>query len=834
MSYKLDLTGRWQFKEYPTAARRMRDLDGEAWHDTAVPSSIFQSLIDAGRITQADIDSNPEDLAWVSEKTWVYSKTFDACAQLLDCDRIDLVFEGLDTMATVWLNERLIGKTNNMFIRHRFNVSGLVKPQDNRLVVKFDPARKHAEKLMRRYGVFTEEQFANPCRVYIRKAQYQFGWDWCPSLDGCGIWRPCRLEGITKARIEDVHVRTIDANQHYADVRVAVKLDTVAESDFTCRLKLHGGAFNLAHEMHFEKGQDFQSALMRIERPFLWWPRGCGLQYLYDLDTELSAENQLVDRHTRKAGVRTVKLILANSQGPTFQFEVNGQPVNIKGADWIPATLTPGKLAAADYQHLLKMAADANINMLRVWGGGYYENSEFYEICETLGILVWQDFMFACGYYPDRQWFLDEIRTEAAAVIKQLRNYACIALWCGNNEIDWIHKQGMLGKNKKFYGKDIYHKLLPQLVGELDPGRDYIPSTPFWDKQDESHILAVHQWKVWSGHAPAREYLQPPDEIESFVTEFGFASMPCTETLKTFVPGKSLHIGSRQLEKHNYQLDGNSRLFRYMSDLFGNAKDIDDLVYKTQLTQARAVKSYVEYLRAHGSKNHGVMFWQFDDCCPAISWSAIDYQLRPKALYYYSRRFFAPVLLTVVPYYVKTKHYQPPELRHLHLVAVNDTPNPIAASLTARLLDASGNVLDTTCLPTAISPYSASTPLNLPRNFVQPAGSTALLLHISLTKDKSCLAENVFLYVPDKYINWPDPKIQYELSRKSEKHWKLALTCLAPAKDVQITLAAPAELSDNFLDMLPGRQYELAVTSGHNLDAIANPIAVRSLAALGV
>jgi beta-mannosidase len=834
MNYKLNLCGQWQFKEYPSNARRMRDLDEEAWHDTAVPCSVFHSLIDAGKITQAEMDRSPEKLEWVSEKAWVYSKTFDASAELLDCDRIDLVFEGLDTIATVWLNEKLIGKTNNMFIPHRFKVSGLVKPKGNRLLVKFEPARPYANRLMQRYGIFTEEQFANPCRVYIRKAQYQFGWDWCPSLDGCGIWRPCRLEGIKKARLEDVHVRTIDANQHYADIRVAVQLDTFAEGDFICRLKLCGGTFSLTHEMKFKRGQDFQSVLMRIDRPFLWWPKGYGVQYLYDLDVELFAEDKPIDCRSQKIGIRTIRLIRADAAGPTFQFEVNGQSVYIKGADWIPAALAPGRMAAEDYEHLLKMAVDVNINMLRVWGGGYYENTEFYGICDRLGILVWQDFLFACAYYPDRQWFLGEVKTEANAIIKRLRNYACVALWCGNNEIDWLHFEGAFGKSKKFYGKDIYHKMLPCLVAELDPGRDYIPSTPYYDKADDTRQIAVHQWKVWSGHAAVRDYLQPPDSVEHFVTEFGFASVPSIETVKEFVPADSLHIGSREFEKHNYQLDGNSRIFRYMSDLFGTAVDIDDFVYKTQLAQARAVKLYVEYLRAHKSKNHGAMFWQFADCCPAISWSAADYRRRPKALYYYCRRFFAPLLLTAVPYYVKTKQFQPSELRELNLVAINDSGNSVAASLNARLLDIGGNVLDTACLPTAISPYAASTPLKLPRNFVCPSDPAASLLHIALVKDEKLLAENIFLYLPDKYINWPAPRIQYQLFRQDENLWKLRLACQAPAKDVQIIPALPAALSDNFFDMLPGRDYELTITTNHNLSAAPNPITVRPLMRLCV
>jgi beta-mannosidase len=234
----LDLIGKWQFKQYPLSARRMRDLDSADWLQTNVPCSIFNSLITAGRIRQADINSNPEKFSWVSEKPWVYKKIFDAPAELLDCDRVELVFDGLDTIASIWLNNKLIGKTNNMFIPHRFDVTQILKPRNNSLLVKFEPASQYAKKLMSRYTSFSESDFINPYRAYVRKAQYQFGWDWCPSLPGCGIWRPVRLEGTKKAGLADLHIRTVDCNQRYADIKIAVKLDTLSREKFLCRLTL--------------------------------------------------------------------------------------------------------------------------------------------------------------------------------------------------------------------------------------------------------------------------------------------------------------------------------------------------------------------------------------------------------------------------------------------------------------------------------------------------------------------------------------------------------------------------------------------------------------------
>ena len=659
----LDLTGKWEFKEYPLSAKRMRDLGHAGWQPTNVPCSIFNSLLDAGRINRCDIDTHPEKFSWVSEKPWVYRKTFDVPPEMLNCDRLDLLFDGLDTITGIWLNGKLIARTNNMFTPYRFDVTRLIKRQNNSLLVKFEPAAACASRLMNRYGSLNKSNFSDPSRVYIRKAQYQFGWDFCPSLPGCGIWQPLRLEAIKKAAIDSLHIRTIDCNHRYADVKIDVKLDTVTKRNFTCRLTLSRDNRTIVHNLTFGPGEDFQSTLIRIENPALWWPLGYGQSALYNLDVQLICDDEIIDRTQKQFGIRTVKLNCSFDKhslrsrrrgGQKFHLEINGQRIFAKGANWVPASIFAGSVTQQDYNHLLQAAEKANLNMLRVWGGGYYETNRFYELCDRLGIMVWQDFMFACAYYPDRQWFLKEVKTEAAAVIKRLRNHPCLVLWCGNNEIDHMHNSGKLGKGRKFYGREIYHKILPQLVSSLDPDNDYIPTTPLIPKESsrsrgrgtsrkKPHKIALplttHQWQVWSGHQSVRQYLCPPQNIPLFVTEFGLQSLPNIETIKNFCPPDNLHIGSQILENHNHQLDGNSRLYRYTGDLFGAAENLPQFAYLSQITQARAVKAYVEHLRAHNFRNSGVLFWQFNDCSPAITWSAIDYIKQPKALYYYTKRF---------------------------------------------------------------------------------------------------------------------------------------------------------------------------------------------------
>ncbi|MHC4457247.1 MAG: glycoside hydrolase family 2 protein [Planctomycetota bacterium] len=818
----LDLTGKWQFKEYPSSARRMRDLDSAGWQTTTVPCSIFNSLIEAGQIKQSDIDTDPEKFTWVSEKTWIFKNTFDRPEELLGCDRTDLVFEGLDTIATIWLNNKLIGKTNNMFIPFRFDVTKLSKPQNNILLVKFEPATQYAKKLMRRYNTFSKTDFINPHRIYIRKAQYQFGWDFCPSLPGCGIIRAVRLEATKKARLDCIHIRTVDCNHKYADIQIAVKLDTVTKEEFVCKLTLPTGDETIEHSLIFPPGEDAQSTLISIEKPSLWWPAGYGQQHLYQLNIQLLNDGEIIDQMQKKFGIRTVKLNRSSDEyglpteqrdGENFQFEVSGQTVFAKGANWVPPSIFAGSVTDDDYEKLLNTASKANINMLRVWGGGYYGSQKFYELCDRFGIMVWQDFMFCCAYYPDRQWFLKEVKNECTEIIKRLRNHPSLVLWCGNNEIDWMHNMGMLGKGKKFYGRAIYHRLLPKLISQLDPDRPYIPTTPL-DEKGKSKIkkkLTTHQWNIWTGHQPIHKYLCRPQDVPPFVTEFGLQSLPCLETIKNFCPPEGMHIGSFQIEKHNYQSDGNSRLFRYIGDLFGAADSFEQFVYLSQITQARAAKLYVEHLRAHKLKNNGVLFWQFNDCCPAISWSAVDNNQQPKALYYYAKRFFSNMLITVVPELDTPQASLHSELKPTCVIAINDSHLPLTATLNCRLIDLFGSILDHVSFPIALGPFSTSAMLKLPKAITFPRHPSKSALHLLMKRDGRKIAENLFFYLPDKYIDWPKQQIKKKATKINKNRWELELKADAITRDVQIITTVPAQLSDNFIDLIPPHSADIVI-----------------------
>jgi len=826
----VDLSGKWEFKEYPAAARRMRDLESGGWMQATMPGSVYKNLIEAGQLSETDLYENPEKYRQISEKPWVYRKKFDICDELFDCERLEVVFDGLDTITSIWLNNRLIGRTDNMFTAFWFNVKSLLKPKNNSLLIKFEPAVAYSKKLMARYTKFDESDFINPHRVYIRKAQFQFGWDFCPQLPGCGIRQTVRLEGTKKAKIANVHVRTIDCNHKYADVKIDITVDAAVKGRFTCELDINCEKQNFKQTLTFNPGQCRQSTVIHIKGPLLWWPRGYGTQNLYQLGIKLLSDDQLIDQKQTKFGIRIVKLNRSKTGKSTnFCFEVNGRKIFARGANWVPASIFTGSVTKTDYEVLLNMAAQANINMLRVWGGGYYETEDFYRLCDRLGIMVWQDFMFACGCYPDRKWFVEQVKNEAGHIIKRLRNHPCLVLWCGNNEIDQMHSTGKLGKSKKFYGKDIYHKLLGRLVAELDPDTDYIPTTPLSEKEKfrPDRLLTVHQWDIWSGHQPIDNYLCPPEQIPQFVTEFGLQSMPTGKSLRRLCPAKKPRIGTQNLEKHNYQQQGNSRLYRYTADYFGPVKDPLLFAYASQLVQARAAKLYVEHLRANNTKNNGVLFWQFNDCFPAITWSAIDYDKQPKALYFYAKRFFANRLLTAEFQPNEHQRYLPPQA--ISVIVLNDCPEPLTATLNCSLTDLAGEVLDKVTVPVAVGPFGKTVPLKLPRAIANPAARQKCCLHLKMENDSGKIAQNSYFYLPDKYIEWPEVEFEKNLSQIASDKWLLKIKSNAVAKDVRICLPDGFYVSDNFFDMLPADETEIIIKSCNKTDKLESQLLLRSV-----
>ena len=823
----IDLSGQWQFKQYPISARRMRDLEDGDWQNCTVPSSIYSCLIEAGVIDRKKLDNNPEDFFQISIEPWIFRKTFDLPENYLQADKIEIIFDGLDTFASIWLNGKLLSKTDNMFCCWRFDAAKLLKMQNNELLVKFDSAVGEGERLMKRFGRFNPDDCSLAQRAYVRKAQCQFGWDWAPVMPGCGIWQPVRLEAYNKGCIRDVHITTVECDKSNADVKISVQAEKFSRKSFTCDISITGPAGKNVASAKLELGDKHHQAstVIKIKQPQLWQPRPYGSQPLYKMDAKIYCGDEQIDTASKTFGIRTVKLNQSPDDfGQSFQFEVNDQPVYAKGADWIPVSLLIGSATDADYEKLLTAAVDANINFLRVWGGGVYETDAFYNICDRLGILVWQDFMFACSYYPDRPWFSEMIKKEAAQNIVRLRNHPSLALWCGNNEIDWLHTIG--GKGKKFFGRNIYHKILPPIVHELDPDRDYITSTPLGPAKQPNipSVGTVHQWNIWSGLKHTDEYLS---EVPRFVSEFGFQALPCKKTLQNLFDIKNICTSDISLEKHDYQPNGTNRLHYYIDEYFPAPANIDEFIYLSQLMQARAIRKNVEHLRANSKINSGALFWQFNDCCPSISWSCIDYAYRKKALYYYARNFFAPVLVTASAKFNMVRP-QCRAIESITVAAVNHSVSPQTALLLCRLVDANLKVLDEFKKPVSIRPDSVENVL-LPKSFTMPQNQRNSFIHILLQNDAEIIAQNTFFYVPDKYFDFAICDIKLSAKKVDELNWNLTLSSKKLVKDIYIDCPFNAELSDNYFDLLTFDPVNIKIKTDMSLNEITGRINIRSL-----
>ena len=798
---QLELDGPWEFKEFPETARRMRDLDTGDWQAASVPSSIYTCLDRAGQIDSADLTANPQRHHWISQKSWIFRKQFDVSPDILNSDRVRLVFDGLDTIAHIWLNGKLLGKVENMFIPHRFDITGHLEPTGNIVHVKFLPALERGTQLMQRYGKLSEHHFGDPRRCYLRKAQYQFGSVLAPAMPGCGIFRSVRIEADQTAQLEDIHVRTVDCNQQLATLRLAVSVDRTApaQMSLTCKLSITGGGLQHTEQIHFSADQNRHALLVSIDRPILWWPQGCGVPHRYHLKTELYDRQTLLDVHEMDFGIRTIRLDRsADHQGHRFQFIVNDRPITIKGANWMPLSMISTEPSAAHYDTLLKQAAEAHINMLRVWGGGLYEAPLFYQCCDERGLLVWQDFMFANAYYPDRQWFLEMVRTEARDVITRLRNHPSLALWCGNSRIDSLHKDGRLGTGRKFFGKAIYHEILPGLLNELDPDREYIPSTPFSESpaspDNDPCSGTTHSWSVWNNFADETDYETPPEATPRFVTEFGLQSLPNRQTVTAFNRGIEPQPGSLALEKMHLQPGGPARLARYAADHFPPPQTLAAVIRQSQLVQARAAKRFVEHLRSNPTANAGCMIWTFNDTAASINFSAIDMFGRPKALYYYARRFFAPVLVTLMQ-----------SENGLQIQVINDSGRRITGTVTAHIMEPDGTVADQIERPMTASPRSLAMPCPLPKSFSALRSQAAKCLYLSVNAEQQPSADNVYFFAPDKYRHSMPGTIDLLLTPANNGRWQLELTSETVVRDVQVIPSTAGQLSDNFFTLLPGR-----------------------------
>jgi len=794
-----------------------RQAGKDDWHKAKVPGSVQTDLLANKLIEDPFYRDNEPKLQWIGKTDWEYRTTFDVPAAMLARRNVELVFEGLDTYATVYLNERQVLEADNMFRTWRVDAKLNLKAGANTLRVVFRSPINEVLPRMKALGyeLPASNDQGEKTSPHTRKAPYQYGWDWGPRFVTCGVWKPVRLEAWDDARIDSLRVVQNQLGRDKAQLTAEVEIMSSEAS--AARLIVTDTARTLsfyAEELvKLNPGMNKVSVDFTIRQPKLWWPNGMGAQPLYGVDADLRVFKRgrgintygLTDQAQTRVGLRTVELRQQkDADGKSFTFVVNGVPVFAKGANWIPADSFPERVTRDRYRHLLESARDANMNMLRVWGGGYYESDEFYNLCDELGLMVWQDFMFACSMYPGDEKFLESVRAEATDNVRRLRNHPSVVIWVGNNEVEtaWQHwgwKQNLPAKLWDDY-KKIFHGVLPEVIAAEDPSRPYWPSSPSSNLEEDSdsqRMGDVHYWEVWHASKPFDYYER---QHPRFMSEYGFQSFPAIETVNAYTLPSDHNIQSPVMLAHQKHPRGNQLIREYMLRDFPEPKDFESFLYASQVLQAEGIKVGAEHLRRIMPHNMGSLFWQLDDCWPVASWSSVDYFGRWKALQYYARRFYNPVLLS--------PHVEGDRVR---LYVVSDRTEPLRAQLHVRLQDFDGRVVSDITNPVEVSPLTSKAYQALPLSaMLEGQDPTRLFLYCELLAGGKVVSSNTLFFRPFKDLTLAAPNVTTQVTRaRAETFVTLSTDRLARA----VYLSAPGlegSFADNFFDLLPGQKVTVA------------------------
>ncbi len=799
--------GPWSFHELGAAAR-FKD-----WLPAVVPGCVHSDLLRAGKIPDPFYGTNEKDLQWIEKTDWEYRSTLAADDALLAHERVELVFKGLDTFAEVFVNGQSVLRADNMFRTWRADVKRRLVKGENAVVVRFRSpiatVKPAYDKLGYRLPAIND-QATEMVSMFARKAPYHFGWDWGPRFVTSGIWRPVAVDAWSGARLDDVQVFQRELTDARARLTVTAVVQAARAGKATLTVTPAGGSTPPVNvEAALVAGENRLSADVVIAKPERWWPNGLGAQKLYALETALSVDGEARGARTTRVGLRTVEVVhVRDAEGKTFMIKVNGAPVFMKGANYIPSDSFVDRVTPERYRTLMQSAADAHMNMLRVWGGGIYEDDRFYDLADELGLLVFQDFMFACSMYPGDEAFLENVRREAVDNVRRLRNHPSLALWAGNNEIEaawqgwgwqWKFK---LGKDAQAEIERAYNRtfkeILPRVVAQEDPGRFYTSSSP---SANEAGVAAnkqgwgdMHYWGVWHSEAPYSEY---STHTGRFMSEYGFQSFPTLDTVMRYAPQSEWRIDSPVMLSHQRHPRGNQLVRTYMERDFRVPKDFGAFLYMSQVLQATVIKYGAEAHRRAWPRNAGSLYWQLDDCWPVASWSGIDYFGRWKALHYAARRFFAPVLVSPVE-----------DNGNLRVYVVNDRRTDVRARLVLRLVDFQGKELSRQQHDVVAKPTSSAVVWSAwKKEVLRGADPSRVVLVAELyegTGGGVPLSRNLFYFVKTRDLELPAPELQLAVESRGAGAI-VRVTAKRFARAVYLSTAnGEGSFSENFFDLLPG------------------------------
>jgi len=783
------------------------------WLPAQVPGCVHTDLLKNKKIEDPFFRLNEKNLQWIEHEDWIYRTVFDCNEEQLNFSKAHLVFDGLDTYADVYLNDKLLFSSDNMFIRWEFECKDILKSKENVLKIYFHSPIKIGTKLYDslpyRLPANNDEGEKGTC-VYTRKAQYMYGWDWAPRLVTSGIWRKTYLTFWKGAKIESVQIVQKDITANWAQLSAIV--DVTSNLNGTLRASVqYDGQFLGYTDFNAKLGENLVSVPFKIMNPKLWYPNGLGAAHLYDFKVVVESKSGISDSKNIQYGIRTVDLIRQKDEaGESFYFKINGIPVFMKGANFIPSDFFPSRIKPEMYLQAVNDAVDANMNMLRIWGGGIYEDEYFYQLCNEKGIMVWQDFMFACGMYPGEDWFLANLKNEFTSIIKELRNHPSIVLWCGNNELHegwhtWGWKEERNQEAQKYiwdsYTK-IFDHLIPDLLKQLDPTKPYWPSSPMGSNGAVVNYFEgdVHYWKILRGDLIA-DYGK---NVGRFMSEYGFKSYPEMKTLNSYSIAEDHHIFSEVLESHQGWIDGASIVRDNLLHEYRQPKNFENYVYLSIVLQAEAIKFAIEAHRRAKPYCMGSLYWQMNDCWPCASWASIDYFGNWKALHYKIKEVFARTIISVQK-----------EETNLDFFVVNDHLAEIQGIMKIQICDFNGKVVRNQEIEAQINASSSQKVFQVHEaTFLTGIDRRNHYMVIELFKSGNSIASCIYYFTPKKFLALEKAAIEYSIE-KTQDYWSMKLNSKKLVKNVCIEIADfNCKFSDNYFDLLPAKEKVITIKSG--------------------
>jgi beta-mannosidase len=762
--------------------------------EAIIPGCVHLDLLENNIIDDPFFGENESKLQWIDTISWSYMTSFYVdLNNFKDYNHQELIFEGIDTQADIILNADTILHSNNMYKKWTIDISKNIVQGENRLEVCFLSSKSMNETKAAALSYLLPDN-----RVFSRKAPYHFGWDWGPEFVTSGIWRPVYLKFWNDVQFDHYFIQTKELKNDFAEMQLSFESDSENESEFLLEL-IADNEVVIHDKINLIKGKNRIEIPFQIKEPKLWWCNGMGDSYLYDFVIKISDSNSIIETKKIKVGIRTVELIEEKDLiGQSFKFKLNGEDIFIKGANYIPLDNFVTRVDRSKYRKVLQSAKDVNMNMLRVWGGGIYEDEMFYELCDSLGILVWQDFMFACAMYPGDSTFIQNVTEEIDYQIKRLRNHTSIALWCGNNEVDNGWKDWGWQKQLNYSREDslkiwndyekLFHEIIPTKLNEQDTTRNYWPSSPKfgWGHEEANQEGDSHYWGVWWGEEPFEVF---QEKVPRFMSEYGFQAFPVISTIDSFTSPNQRFLYSDELKMHQKHPRGFQLIDKYMNWYFPVPNDFEKYIYTSQLLQTYGMEMAIESHRLNKPYCMGTLYWQLNDCWPVVSWSTIDYYGSWKASHYYLKRLYNNILIASS----KVDN-------RIDLYLVSDLKAVKNGSFEIQIVDMKGNVIKEFQKEQQIKDSSILI-TSLDKLEFENRKELVIVSIYNVKNEEEIRAIDHF--VKPKNLKLIDPSISYFIEELDDRIF-INLTSKCFAKSVMINIQNHNyQFSDNYFDLLP-------------------------------